>query len=87
MFRHYFTDGRFPAGENLAAAATEAGIDGPAARCFAESDKNQAAAQAAAQRNAASGVTGVPYFIVNGKPAFSGAQPPEAFVEAFQECP
>ena len=36
LFRHYFTDGLYPAGANLAAAATEAGLDGAAAQAFAE---------------------------------------------------
>ena len=36
LFRHYFTDGLYPAGANLAAAATEAGLDGAAAQAFAD---------------------------------------------------
>ena len=86
LFRHYFTDGLFPAGENLKAAATEAGLDGAAALKYASVEENQAAVQAAARRNAQSGISGVPFFIIDGKPVFSGAQPPEAFVEAFDEC-
>jgi predicted DsbA family dithiol-disulfide isomerase len=29
------------------------------------------------------GVEGVPFFVINGKITLSGAQPPEAFLEAF----
>ena len=28
-------------------------------------------------------VEGVPFFVINGKVTLSGAQPPEAFIEAF----
>jgi predicted DsbA family dithiol-disulfide isomerase len=31
------------------------------------------------------GVSGVPFFIINGRYGFSGAQPPETFVAAFDE--
>ena len=33
----------------------------------------------------ARGVSGVPFFIINGQYAFSGAQPPETFVAAFDQ--
>jgi predicted DsbA family dithiol-disulfide isomerase len=85
LFRHYFTDGRYPAGENLAAAATEAGLDGPEARRYAEDEDNQAAVAAEARANAQRGISGVPFFIINGEPAFSGAQQPGAFVEIFEQ--
>ena len=51
----YFTDGLYPAGANLAAAATEAGLDGAAARAFAEDPANKAAVAVEARRNAMSG--------------------------------
>merc|ERR1712023_328041 len=41
LFRHYFTDGLYPAGENLAAAATEAGLDGKAALAYAQDPQNK----------------------------------------------
>jgi predicted DsbA family dithiol-disulfide isomerase len=31
-------------------------------------------------------VSGVPFFVVNGKVALSGAQPPELFLQAFEEA-
>lgn len=31
------------------------------------------------------GITGVPFFVFDGKLGLSGAQPPEAFLEVFQE--
>jgi predicted DsbA family dithiol-disulfide isomerase len=32
------------------------------------------------------GVSGVPFFVVNGKVALSGAQPPELFLQAFEQA-
>ncbi|WP_406701248.1 DsbA family protein [Singulisphaera sp. Ch08] len=32
------------------------------------------------------GVSGVPFFIVNGRVALSGAQPPEMFLQAFERA-
>jgi predicted DsbA family dithiol-disulfide isomerase len=31
-------------------------------------------------------VDGVPFFIINGKITLSGAQPPEAFLDAFRQA-
>jgi len=31
------------------------------------------------------GLNGVPFFVINGVPAFSGAQHPEIFVAAFRQ--
>lgn len=86
LFRQYFTDGLYPAGANLMAAATEAGLDGSAAQAYAEDPKNKAQVVEEARRNSTSGVTSVPFFRVNGAGAFSGAQPPEAFVEVIDEA-
>lgn len=86
LFRHYFTDGLYPSEENLAAAAEEAGLDAPAARSFASSEKNQRAVADEARGISRAGVTGVPFFFVNGEPAFSGAQPPSAFVRLIEDA-
>jgi predicted DsbA family dithiol-disulfide isomerase len=32
------------------------------------------------------GIRGVPYFVLNGRYAISGAQPPDIFVSALQEA-
>ena len=32
------------------------------------------------------GVSGVPFFVVNGRVALSGAQPPELFLQAFEQA-
>lgn len=86
LFRHYFTDGLYPAGTNLSAAATEVGLDGAAALTFAEDPKNKAAVAEEARNNSMRGVSGVPFFRVNGVDVFSGAQPPAAFLEVIDEA-
>lgn len=86
LFRHYFTDGLYPAGANLAAAATEAGLDGAAAQAFAEDPTNKAEVAEEARRNAMRGVSGVPFFRVNGVDACSGAQPPALLLEMINEA-
>jgi len=86
LFRHYFTDGLYPSAENLVAAAEEVGLDGTAAGDFASSETNQRAVADEARQISRAGVTGVPFFFVNGEPAFSGAQPPAAFVRLIEDA-
>ena len=80
LFRHYFTDGLYPDETNLRKAAAEAGLaDIEAAMKYVGSDEAQQAVKAEAAGFSRSGIHGVPFFIINGQPAFSGAQPPEQF--------
>lgn len=85
LFRHYFTDGLYPSGANLAAAATECGLDGEAALAFAQDPKNKVAVMEEARYNART-TTGVPFFRIGGEDAFSGAQPPEVILELIKEA-
>lgn len=65
--------------ENLVSLAKQAGYDGEAARAHLLSGVGEA--EVVRKSNAAkqSGVNGIPYFIINGKTAFSGAQEPAVF--------
>jgi predicted DsbA family dithiol-disulfide isomerase len=73
LFRHYFTDGLFPDAANLRAAAAEAGLaDVDAALEWIETPENQSVVKAEGVGYSRSGISGVPFFIVNGEPAFSG---------------
>lgn len=84
LFRQYFTDGLYPDEANLRKAAIEAGVpDLDKAMSFVASDEPQQAVKAEAAELSRSGISGVPYFIVNGKPAFSGAHPPDQFRRVF----
>lgn len=90
LFRKYFHDGEYlwdkaDGMDNLTAAAEEVGLDGVAARAYAEDEANQRVVADEAQRISRSGVSGVPFFFFDGEPAFSGAQPPAAFTEILDQ--
>lgn len=85
LFRHYFTDGRYPDAENLRLAAEEVGIadvDG-AMEYVLNNRKAREAVQREASDASREGISGVPYFKINGQEFGSGAHPPSAFVQAF----
>jgi len=85
LFRHYFTDGRYPDLTNLKAAAVEVGVkDSDAATKFAADSRAQAHVREEALHYSVQGINGVPYFFANGRPLGSGAQPVESLVEAFR---
>eukprot|EP00011_Vannellida_sp_DIVA3-517-6-12_P009468 CAMPEP_0114612792 /NCGR_PEP_ID=MMETSP0168-20121206/4801_1 /TAXON_ID=95228 ORGANISM="Vannella sp., Strain DIVA3 517/6/12" /NCGR_SAMPLE_ID=MMETSP0168 /ASSEMBLY_ACC=CAM_ASM_000044 /LENGTH=385 /DNA_ID=CAMNT_0001823781 /DNA_START=83 /DNA_END=1242 /DNA_ORIENTATION=+ len=84
LFEAYFQEGaNLASTEVLARAASEAGMDGAAARRYLESDEN-----AEEIRNAVA-VTrklapGVPFFVFNQRFSFSGVQEVQVFLRAFQ---
>lgn len=86
LFKAYFQDGRDIGDlDTLVAIAGELGFDQNAACDELNSDELRESIiglEAHAQRV---GVTGVPFFIVNGKLAVSGAQPPEVWAQVFQQ--
>jgi len=86
LFRHYFTDGRYPDVENLTAAAAEVGLPEAEAREVLTTRKYKAQVEREMAEASRMGISGVPYFFVNGNPAFSGAQPPEAFLQVLQRA-
>lgn len=83
MMKAYFTDGeRIGDREVLARLAAEAGLDVTEARELLASDRfsdSVRADEADAQEN---GITGVPFFVMDGKVAVSGAQPIDVLVQA-----
>jgi len=83
LFRHYFTDGRYPDEENLQLAAQEAGLDVQAAMAAVTDSNQHDKVRKEAEHYSQSGITGVPFFFINGQPMGSGAQPPQAFIDAF----
>jgi len=86
LFRNYFTDGKYPDIANLVAAAEEVGLSGSEARVVLEDGRFEALVRSEASQASSSGISGVPYFFFNGKPAFSGAQPPAAFLEVLKKA-
>lgn len=85
-FRHYFTDGKYPNADNLRAAAIEAKVSDPdAALKYAFETRNQAPVKIEAQQYSRQGVRGVPFFLINGKAAGSGAMAPSSFKALIRE--
>jgi predicted DsbA family dithiol-disulfide isomerase len=84
LFRAYFTEGRdIGDRQTLLDVVAEAGLD--RGRAAAELDADAALAAVRAEEAAARrlGVEGVPFFVVNGELALSGAQETAAFLDAF----
>jgi predicted DsbA family dithiol-disulfide isomerase len=84
-FRAYFTEGRdIGKNEVLTQIADEAGLSATDFSRFVESDKGLEEVLKEEAEGKQRGLTGVPFFVINGVPAFSGAQHPETFVAAFR---
>jgi len=87
LFRLYFTDGVFPEGEALQAAAEKVGLDSEEAMAYVEDAANRSRMAKEAHCYSSSRViNGVPSFFFNGNYAFSGAQPPKLFLEALTDA-
>lgn len=85
LFRHYFTDGRYPDETNLRAAAEEVGLDGEKAVQAIQDDARRLKIQQEAADVSRAGVSGVPFFCI-GKSQFSGAHPPATLIEEIQKA-
>ena len=87
LFRAYFTDGRDISNRQaLIDVVAEAGLDRHHAEAVLESDNGMKAIQEAGEQARRFRVDGVPFFIIDGKITLSGAQPPDAFLEAFRQA-
>ena len=69
----------------LRAAAEEAGMDGAAVARLLAGDADRAEVAAEAGEAQEIGVTGVPTFLVGGRYAVSGAQPPSLWIRLADE--
>lgn len=87
LFRAYFQEGRYVGDrDTLAALAAEAGFDAEAARVWLESGLGADEIADAEARVRALGISGVPFFIFDGRVGLSGAQPREAMREAIAQA-
>ena len=83
LYRAYFTEGRSVFDEDsLVALAVEVGIDVDLVRGTLRSDAYADAVTADTRQAASLGASGVPFFVIDGRPAVSGAQAVDAFDEA-----
>lgn len=85
LFKMYFEDGDYPDTPNLAARAAQVGLDKATVTAFLDSRSAEASIQQQASDYSAQGVNGVPFFIFNGQPMFSGAQSEDTFLRAFEK--
>ncbi len=87
LFRAYFTEGRDISNrQTLIDVVAEAGLDRGKAEGLLSSADGQEAIREAHELARRVRVEGVPFFIVNDQFTLSGAQPPEAFLEAFKQA-
>jgi len=84
LFRAYFAEGRDIGNRpTLLDVVARAGLDRGKAEDVLTSDNGMEALQEAEGLSRRHRVDGVPFFIINGKLTLSGAQQPDAFLEAF----
>jgi predicted DsbA family dithiol-disulfide isomerase len=87
LFSAYFVEGRDVGRHDiLAEIASEVGLPSVEARAFLDSDGGQKEVKEEELKGLKLGLQGVPFFVLNGVPAFSGAQMPQVFLEVFQEA-
>ncbi len=87
LFLAYFTDGRDLSDRGtLADVAAGAGLNRAEIDEMLAGDKGLDVVQAGEEQARRLGVSGVPFFVVNGRVALSGAQPPELFQQAFEQA-
>ena len=87
LMRATFTEG-LPIADKptLVKLATEAGLPAAEAQAVVDGDAYTDAVRADEQQAASYGITGVPFFVADGKYAVSGAQPPEVLLQLLQRA-
>jgi predicted DsbA family dithiol-disulfide isomerase len=87
LFAAYFTDGSdIGKRQMLIDIVSEAGLERHRAEAMLNSDEGMDAIKEAEELSRRHRVDGVPFFIINGRITLGGAQPPEAFLEAFGQA-
>jgi len=88
LFRAYFCEGtNFAEQTTLIEVGASAGMDAAKLKRFFASDEGVSAVRDEEQRSRVLGISGVPLYVVNEAVSFSGAQPPETFLEALRTPP
>jgi predicted DsbA family dithiol-disulfide isomerase len=87
LFHSYFTKGcEIGSLDSLAEIASDCGLNREEVEQFLASDRAVQEVRAEEATGHRLGIRGVPYFVLNGSIAISGAQPPDIFVSAFQQA-
>jgi predicted DsbA family dithiol-disulfide isomerase len=83
LYRAYFTEGRSVFDEDsLVELAGDVGLDRDTARAALEDERYVTAVREDIEAARRLGVTGVPFFVIDGRYGISGAQPSATFLEA-----
>ena len=86
LFAAHFTEGRdFNDADQLVAMAERVGLDAAAVRAYLASDAGIAEVAASQETAERLGITGVPFYVIDGRYGLSGAQPVDVFVRALDE--
>ncbi|MGQ0636733.1 MAG: DsbA family oxidoreductase [Planctomycetaceae bacterium] len=86
LFRAYFTEGRdITTAPTLLDVVSDAGLDRCRAKALLNGDDGVAAILAAEEQAHLAGVEGVPFYLINGALALSGARQPSEFLAAFEQ--
>jgi predicted DsbA family dithiol-disulfide isomerase len=86
LFQAYFFEGHdLGKLEVLSDVADDVGLSREEARRFLQSEHGREEVLAEERAARRRGLASVPFFFLNGIPAFAGAQPPAAFIEAFRQ--
>ena len=87
LFRGYFSEGRDLNDEDdLIAITANAGLDTKAAADWLAGDAGRDEVLQSQQFAQKAGITGVPFTVIDGRLALSGAQPVETFVRALDQA-
>jgi predicted DsbA family dithiol-disulfide isomerase len=87
LFRAYFTEGRDISNpQTLIDVVAEAGLDMKRAEAVLDGDEGMEAIKEGCEHAQRLRVDSVPFFVVNGKIALSGAQQPDTLLEAFRQA-
>jgi predicted DsbA family dithiol-disulfide isomerase len=87
LFRAYFLEGKNIGDvKTLTHIAAEAGLDRTETDRFLASEKGVVEIKDEEAVGRRLGIRGVPYFVINGTVAISGAQPPDIFVFAIRQA-
>lgn len=85
IFKMYYTDGTFPDADNLSIVGQECGLAKADVEAALSDDERLEKTQVEIQRNRRKISGGVPFFVFDGQPFFSGAQDPSVFHQVFDE--
>lgn len=83
IFKSYFTDGLYPDSSNLVTVGEKSGLEKIEVEAALRDADRMERVRWEIEQNSRQVRGGVPFFVFNGRPAFSGAQDPSTFHEIF----